>query len=851
MTTERIAVWDAFLHRWPIEDLAQMTLSEYSSAGNKDCFTQWLESNTDDLGSIWGGSSFKFGVYSRKDTSFKPDGKGRRFGDTYAWLAKYGETAEHAFSKVREIIVSIAQAARLGDMQSVEVADLGTVTKWKIAFLYQDRSNPIVLPIYRRESLVDAAGQDSKASCSALHTELMGRRGDADVLTYGDEVWEKVQAIESEKLTTEQAQEFFKGSDRYEAIKAPTDKMAGFRASDGLEIALALDNKTVTLYLSAGDWVNAVRDQVINVVPYEPGQTRSSNIAANAPTLAVGKAIVKVNVGSRAALLALCDAYENADPVEAPAQRPETPATRPADMNTPPLNQILYGPPGTGKTYATIDKALEILDPIFARDPSMGRRQRKARFDELLQQERIRFVTFHQSFSYEDFIEGIRAIPDEEGRLTYPIEPGVFKLICDEAQAATVTSASVVVRSHPRIWKISIDGAGVTPSKTYCLDHGEARIGWGETGDLRSDRTQSAFHESRGSTDQRTLRYFADEVAVGDIFLCIHSASEIGSVGVVTGDYRFDATPPAPVHDDYKHVRPVQWLYRDVKLPIQPLNDNKQFTLPTVYSMERLSWGDVLAYLQTSGRQPVQANVVTDDPKPYVLVIDEINRGNVSRIFGELITLIEPSKRQGAAEALTVTLPYSKKPFGVPKNLYVVGTMNTADKSLTTLDLALRRRFDFVEMLPKYDDLNKIEIGRVNVGQLLSAMNQRIEVLIDRDHCIGHAMFMHLATESSLLALQQVLQQKVLPLLQEYFFEDWQRIAWVLNDHRKANNAHRFLLQPGMNLSNLFGDEVEVSHRNVRWMVNAGAFKLEESYLGVIEAGLAYPGEPSTVSSAA
>lgn len=839
MTTERNAVWDAFLHRWPIEDLAQMTLSQYSSAGNKDCFTQWLESKTDDLGSIWGGSSFKFGVYSRKNISFKPDGKGRRFGDNYAWLAKYGETAEQAFFKVREIIISIAEAARRGDVHAVEAADLGAVTKWKIAFLYQDRSNPVVLPIYRRESLIDAAGANTKANCAALQAALMGCRGGADVLVYGDEVWEKVQAIESEKLTTERAHEFFKSSDRYVAIKTPTDKMAGFRAPDGLEMAVALDNKTVTLYLSAGDWINAVRGQMINVVLYEPDRPRSSNLAANAPTLALGHSIVKVTVGSRAALLALCDAYENADTVEPSSQNAEAPSTEPANMKMPPLNQILYGPPGTGKTYATIDKALEILDPSFAQDSSMERWQRKARFDELLKQERIRFVTFHQSFSYEDFVEGIRALPDDEGRLTYPIEPGVFKRICDEAQAAKITSASAVVRSHPKIWKISIDGAGVTPSKTYCLDHGEARIGWGETGDLRNDRTQNAFHESRGSTDQRTLRYFADEVAVGDIFLCIHSANEIGSVGVVTGDYWFDAHPPAPVHSDYKHVRAVQWLYREVNLPIQPLNDNKQFTLPTVYSMERLSWGDLLAYLQASGCRPVQANAVTSDPEPYVLVIDEINRGNVSRIFGELITLIEPSKRQGAPEALTVTLPYSKKPFGVPKNLYLIGTMNTADKSLTMLDVALRRRFDFFEMQPEYQELNKIEIGGINIGRLLNAMNQRIEVLIDRDHCIGHAMFMHLKSGTNLAPLREVFQKKVLPLLQEYFFEDWQRIAWVLNDHRKVSSAHRFLLQPETNLSVLFGDAAELPQHNLRWKINADAFELEASYLGVIDAGSA------------
>lgn len=504
-----------------------------------------------------------------------------------------------------------------------------------------------------------------------------------------------------------------------------------------------------------------------------------------------------------------------------------------------PLNQILFGPPGTGKTFSTIDRTLEILDPEFAR-ATPNRKKRKDRFDELLKDQRVRFVTFHQSFSYEDFVEGLRAVSDEEGSLSYVVEAGVFKRLCDDARVSAVQPAWSV-RSHPRIWKISIDGTGFTPSKTYCLDHGEARIGWGKTGSLKVELKENEYYGTLGATDKRTLRYFAEEVVVGDILLCIHSASEIGSVGVVTSEYRFDESPPPPVHKDYKHVRQVKWLYRDVRLPIQPLNENRQFTLPTVYSMDRLTWGDLLAYLEKSGRKPVETQVLSAERKPYVLVIDEINRGNVSRIFGELITLVEASKREGAEEALSVDLPYSKKPFSVPDNVYLIGTMNTADRSLSGMDIALRRRFVFHEMLPQPSLLDKVVVGQVNVGALLEVMNSRIEALLDREHCLGHAYFMPLEKDPSLDRLSAIFRNQVMPLLQEYFFDDWQRIQWVLNDHRKAKGGLGpcFVYQRQRDVRALFGEEVDVSAQQLPWCLNDEAFDRLDAYLGIIDHELA------------
>jgi 5-methylcytosine-specific restriction protein B len=216
-----------------------------------------------------------------------------------------------------------------------------------------------------------------------------------------------------------------------------------------------------------------------------------------------------------------------------------------------------------------------------------------------------------------------------------------------------------------------------------------------------------------------------------------------------------------------------------------------------------------------------------------VLIIDEINRGNVSRVFGELITLIEPSKRAGNPEALEVTLPYSKDRFSVPPNLYLIGTMNTADRSLAGLDIALRRRFSFEEMPPRPELLDGVVIEGVNVGRLLRVMNERIELLFDRDHCLGHAYFMPLLETPTLEVMGQIFRTSILPLLQEYFFEDWQRIQWVFNDHRKPVE-HRFVNKPANNLAALFGEGVNVNEQSLRWTINETAFAIPASYAGVI-----------------
>ncbi|MEH8142634.1 MULTISPECIES: AAA family ATPase [Aeromonas] len=526
-----------------------------------------------------------------------------------------------------------------------------------------------------------------------------------------------------------------------------------------------------------------------------------------------------------------------------------------------PLNQILYGPPGTGKTYHTINKALAILDPecLAQHDDDVSpeaRKALKARFDELVKEGRIDFVTFHQSFSYEDFVEGIRAESDpDNGQLTYDVVDGVFKRMCD-AVAAKVTrsdSHEAMTLEGRRVWKMSLGNTQGDDAHIFddCIEQGLIRLGYGSSHDYSECKTRSdvqrVLEQSVGKIDNAydytvtSVMTLVNRMKIGDLVVVTDGNFKFRAIGEITGDYRSDVHYEGD--DSYAQVRPVKWLCQfSPSLPCGELI-NGRFSQMTLYELKAptLIPEKLLALVNATASQVgSQSEPGVTPSNKRVLIIDEINRGNVSRIFGELITLIEPSKRAGASEALTTTLPYSKRPFSVPDNLYLIGTMNTADRSLAGLDIALRRRFVFEEMPPRAELLDGVVIEeeghKVDVGRLLHMLNQRIEVLLDRDHCLGHAYFMPLkaAAKPTLAQLGYIFQHQILPLLQEYFFEDWQRIAWVLNDHRKSKAEAMFLTPPKLDIKTLLGD-IAVGGQRQRWSINEKAFRRIEAYVLTIE----------------
>ena len=322
-----------------------------------------------------------------------------------------------------------------------------------------------------------------------------------------------------------------------------------------------------------------------------------------------------------------------------PPPSPPPPQPVPSDFS---LNTILYGPPGSGKTYATTQRCVEICNGTSERSNEQVRRE----FDSLVQTERVQFVTFHQSYSYEEFVEGLRPTPDRGGGFQLDPIDGVLKRVAERAR-----------------------------------------------------NNQNNDH--------------------------------------------------------------------------------------------------------------------------YVLVIDEINRANISKVLGELITLLEEDKREGMDNEITLTLPYSGKNFSLPQNLYILGTMNTADRSIALLDTALRRRFDFEEMMPKPDLLDRArESTQVDLPEVLRTINKRIEYLKDRDHLIGHAWLMNAKDRDD---LDQIMRNKIIPLIAEYFHDDWQNVRAILGGTDDFVTSEKLSVPPGL--------EAAYEHR-YSWKINE-EFR-EDAYANLI-----------------
>lgn len=421
-------------------------------------------------------------------------------------------------------------------------------------------------------------------------------------------------------------------------------------------------------------------------------------------------------------------------------------------------NQILFGPPGTGKTYNTINKALEICGTDLT---GLSRSVIKAHFEEKVDEGRIIFTTFHQSMTYEDFVEGIKPIePDKEGDpVVYRVEEGIFKRLCIEASFSLAKEKESVTTENVLDFSLAFDNfvqeieEKITYEKTIELvtkNGGKVVVdGVSQQGNI------IIKHPGKDNT------YPVSKQRLSKLNAAFPSLADVNNI-----DRQFRSIIGGSNST-------ANWSV------LNAIRKNNPVTIETKKEVGKYSWEDKIEVVRALKKEDYKGKT----GKPYVLIIDEINRGNVSQIFGELITLIEKDKRLGNPEAIQVQLPYSKEYFGVPPNIYIIGTMNTADRSVEALDTALRRRFSFTEMLPKPQLIKtdgKVENGIINeidLSILLETINKRIEVLLDKDHMIGHSYFLSV---ESMKGLKAALQNMVIPLLQEYFFGDYGKMGLVI-----------------------------------------------------------------------
>ena len=350
-------------------------------------------------------------------------------------------------------------------------------------------------------------------------------------------------------------------------------------------------------------------------------------------------------------------------------------------------NVVLYGAPGTGKTYDVPELAVRLCDPAFmAAEPS--REEIVSRYNQLKTEKRIAFTTFHQSLDYEDWIEGLRPVVNENNQVTYEIESGIFKKLCEEAERPVVKDKQVGIADNAVVWKVSLAGTGDNDVRRECMENSHIRIGWDGYGPVISDETDWSVYNGEG---KQILDAYINKMKIGDIVMSCYSSQTIDAIGVVVGDYEFEDKFP-----NYKRVRRVNWLVKNINENIVEMNDGKTMTLGTVYRLNSITLDNVKSILEKYNT----SSKMEENDKAYVMVIDELNRGNVSKVFGELITLLEADKRKGRINAESVVLPYSKKAFHIPNNVYLIATMNTADRSLGSLDYAIRRRFAFISEKP-------------------------------------------------------------------------------------------------------------------------------------------------------
>ena len=487
----------------------------------------------------------------------------------------------------------------------------------------------------------------------------------------------------------------------------------------------------------------------------------------------------------------------------------------------PELNTILYGPPGTGKTYNTVNYAVAICENKNIEDVQSEEYEKVLhRYNELKKEGRIAFTTFHQSFGYEEFIEGISPIIFEDnsddcsGNIEYKIKSGIFKSFCEETEKITIKNDKFSINKDATIWKVTV-GSKV---QNDCFVNNYIRIGFG--------------------INDKGAKEFVNQINEGDIIITTDgNRKNIRGIAIATSDeaYKLENT------ESDSTTRDVMWLVRDINDDVTILNGNKWLQRKTVSRLPNMNIKDLMEFAIKKNVELKETHIEKNNGS-YVFIIDEINRGNISKIFGELITLIEDTKRKGMTEEMSTILPYSGSLFSVPSNVYILGTMNTADRSIALMDTALRRRFQFVEMMPDTDILKNVTVEGVEIAPILKKINERITFLYDREHTIGHAFFIKLIGSPNINTLGSIFERSIIPLLQEYFYEDYQKIQLVLGDNGKVDASTKFIKDEEVKVKNIFKENKKNKENTVdvvdlpekKYTINKEAFLNIESYKQIL-----------------
>lgn len=710
---------EEFLKKFPLEKLKDMTLEQYTNLNRSNSFCYWMEFKTRILGSVGGSNSYKFGIYRY---SQKPkDNSSILYDDKYTWWAYLGNTASEAFEKVKKAIIIAAESGRSGNLNAIEAInnEIGPMIKWKIAFIY---SNETIIPYYsfdRLRVIGEKMGMtiEKNTTIADIQRFLINERNGRDIHEYGDkldEIWKEYEAQSKLWMWNGDENTFLKteircGSSAKGLLKFETYKNKKKLTNDYQK---AIGNEDVTIPLMYWQFLKEMKEGDIVVVfstrkengsqyhllygwgrissdvelDYSDENPMSRNVewCSYRPSTPVidrknKNAIYSHKIeGDKAAYIMNLLKYNKGDGNMADSKNFDE-YIQLLESNK---NLILTGAPGTGKTYLAKQIAKQILK---IEDD-----------DELQKDKRFGFVQFHPSYDYTDFVEGLRPTKENQsGFIGFKRQDGAFKAFCKQAILTETADAETLsdINDNPTVWKVSLGGTFDNPTRTDCLDNGYIRIGWHDYGDVEDFNDYTDFQYG----GKNVLRAFQSGMQIGDLVVSCYSAKEVDAIGVVTGEYEYHAEG-----GEYPRYRGVRWLVKGIKENILELNKNKTFTLSTVYKAN-ITAEAALKIVQKYSH----ANLSAPRKDTAVFIIDEINRGEISKIFGELFFSIDPGYRGVAGRVKTQYQNLIedgdafKDGFYVPENVYIIGTMNDIDRSVESMDFAMRRRFTWKEVTAK------------------------------------------------------------------------------------------------------------------------------------------------------
>ncbi|MCD8404996.1 AAA family ATPase [Tenacibaculum dicentrarchi] len=786
MNTELENLKQQFLEKWPIEKLQEMEIQEYTNTNREDSFCYWVEHITRDLGSIVGGSSYKFGVFKKGSNTPTPQKNHVNSDGEYTWYSKYGETAQEAFEKIKEIIITIATNVQTNNLEAIDSINLGTAYKWKIAFLY---GNYNIINIFKLEALRYVAKNlqipfIKKTPVSTFHREILKQKKEINFFEFSHNLWQqyanglidiKEDFANWLNINTHNSYRNYLG-DTTNSIVSKLDEINSYFD----EIDFFLVNPL------------NIKEHIDTILVLLSKTEREKNADFEEYDLKNSNGIPKALLGKNNYIQFLREKFIEKKDDKSTFNNNNNIVTNLKNnaMISQSKNQILYGPPGTGKTYSIINDFIKTDTPQLNSNLEV-----------------IEYLNDKKNFWH--------LAPGENGYLWNDLKNQDYLGYewCDIG----IGNLKNLKKGDVDSFDIKYRFSKVRKGDYFCIISGKKFYGIAETlHDYDFEKSKEANFDFQ-TIKVKWLKQFEKPELL--------NTYSTQSFSGIKGGKRWDSIKDALTNQE---------LYFESNKGTETANKTKNYILvsfhqsfayedfiegikPDLNVSDELDENNSLSYILQDGvfksacdmaaniagyddldnclkDTKENRNIKFKEAKPFYLLIDEINRGNVSAIFGELISLIENDKRLGEENELILDLPYSKKEFGVPSNLHIIGTMNTADRSVESLDTALRRRFEFKEILPNPSLLKEILFDSFNLKDILETINNRIELLLDRDHTIGHSYFINIESGDT-TKLATVFNNNVIPLLQEYFYGDYGKIGLVLGKgfiRKKENNKINF-----------------------------------------------------------